>query len=130
MRCYPDNFYSRTSCLMFLVSFLHNFRSYITFDILRRVLQSYFNYDVFYVMNITDIDDKVWQIKFMRNTINSKYMIVMNCTEITCLILNIECFFYGWNKSCQFILIHVQTAKLESYTYFILLINYFVVWSL
>ena len=35
------------------------FRSYITFDILRRVLQSYFNYDVFYVMNITDIDDKV-----------------------------------------------------------------------
>ena len=35
------------------------FRSYITFDILQRVLQSYFNYDVFYVMNITDIDDKV-----------------------------------------------------------------------
>lgn len=38
---------------------LPHFRSYITFDILRRVLQSYFNYDVFYVMNITDIDDKV-----------------------------------------------------------------------
>lgn len=34
-------------------------RSYISFDILRRVLQNYFNYDVFYVMNITDIDDKV-----------------------------------------------------------------------
>ena len=34
-------------------------RSYITFDILRRVMMNYFNYDVYYVMNITDIDDKV-----------------------------------------------------------------------
>ena len=29
------------------------------FDILRRVLSDYFNYDVHYCMNITDIDDKV-----------------------------------------------------------------------
>lgn len=34
-------------------------RSYISFDILRRVLKDYFQYDVFYCMNITDIDDKV-----------------------------------------------------------------------
>ncbi|XP_003743752.1 cysteine--tRNA ligase, cytoplasmic [Galendromus occidentalis] len=34
-------------------------RSYISFDIIRRVLSSYFGYDVFYVMNITDIDDKI-----------------------------------------------------------------------
>ncbi|XP_014668021.1 PREDICTED: cysteine--tRNA ligase, cytoplasmic-like [Priapulus caudatus] len=34
-------------------------RSYISFDILRRVLHDYFNYDVLYVMNITDIDDKI-----------------------------------------------------------------------
>lgn len=34
-------------------------RSYITFDILRRVLSDYFGYHVNYVMNITDIDDKV-----------------------------------------------------------------------
>ncbi|MEE6499394.1 hypothetical protein FKM82_003433, partial [Ascaphus truei] len=34
-------------------------RSYISFDILRRVLKDYFKYDVFYCMNITDIDDKV-----------------------------------------------------------------------
>ena len=34
-------------------------RSYITFDILRRVLSDYFNYEVVYVMNITDIDDKI-----------------------------------------------------------------------
>ncbi|XP_015186917.1 PREDICTED: cysteine--tRNA ligase, cytoplasmic [Polistes dominula] len=34
-------------------------RSYISFDILRRVLSNYFGYDVLYVMNITDIDDKI-----------------------------------------------------------------------
>ncbi|KAG8522564.1 Cysteine--tRNA ligase, cytoplasmic, partial [Galemys pyrenaicus] len=34
-------------------------RSYISFDILRRVLRDYFQFDVFYCMNITDIDDKV-----------------------------------------------------------------------
>ena len=34
-------------------------RSFITCDILRRVLINYFHYDVFYVMNITDVDDKV-----------------------------------------------------------------------
>ncbi|XP_076311988.1 cysteine--tRNA ligase, cytoplasmic isoform X4 [Tachypleus tridentatus] len=34
-------------------------RSYISFDIMRRILSQYFCYDVFYVMNITDIDDKI-----------------------------------------------------------------------
>jgi len=34
-------------------------RSYISSDILRRVLSDYFNYDIFYVMNVTDIDDKI-----------------------------------------------------------------------
>ncbi|XP_062405258.1 cysteine--tRNA ligase, cytoplasmic isoform X3 [Sardina pilchardus] len=34
-------------------------RSYISFDILRRILKDYFKYDVFYAMNITDIDDKI-----------------------------------------------------------------------
>ncbi|XP_010633980.1 cysteine--tRNA ligase, cytoplasmic isoform X1 [Fukomys damarensis] len=34
-------------------------RSYISFDILRRVLKDYFQYDIFYCMNITDIDDKI-----------------------------------------------------------------------
>ncbi|XP_062513505.1 cysteine--tRNA ligase, cytoplasmic-like [Corticium candelabrum] len=48
-------------------------RSYITFDILRRVLQGYFNYDVFYVMNITDIDDKIIQ-RARRNFLMSNYV--------------------------------------------------------
>ncbi|XP_039294913.1 cysteine--tRNA ligase, cytoplasmic isoform X3 [Nilaparvata lugens] len=34
-------------------------RSYITFDILRRVLSDYFGYKIFFVMNVTDIDDKI-----------------------------------------------------------------------
>jgi cysteinyl-tRNA synthetase len=34
-------------------------RSYMSFDILRRVMSGYFKYDVLYVMNITDVDDKI-----------------------------------------------------------------------
>ena len=31
----------------------------MSFDILRRVMTEYFKYDVLYVMNITDVDDKI-----------------------------------------------------------------------
>ncbi|EFJ14506.1 hypothetical protein SELMODRAFT_180921 [Selaginella moellendorffii] len=34
-------------------------RNYVTFDILRRILEDFFGYDVFYVMNVTDVDDKI-----------------------------------------------------------------------
>lgn len=34
-------------------------RSYISFDILRRILKDYFKYDVLYCINITDVDDKI-----------------------------------------------------------------------
>lgn len=34
-------------------------RSYITFDIIRRILTGYFGFDVFFVQNVTDIDDKI-----------------------------------------------------------------------
>eukprot|EP01133_Synstelium_polycarpum_P008030 gene8030-9434_t len=34
-------------------------RSYISFDILRRIMTDYLGYDVQYIMNITDIDDKI-----------------------------------------------------------------------
>jgi cysteinyl-tRNA synthetase len=33
--------------------------TYVTFDVLRRVLSSFFGYDVLLTMNITDIDDKI-----------------------------------------------------------------------
>jgi cysteinyl-tRNA synthetase len=34
-------------------------RTYVSVDIIRKILSRYFRYDVFYVMNITDIDDKI-----------------------------------------------------------------------
>ncbi|KAI8375559.1 cysteinyl-tRNA synthetase [Blakeslea trispora] len=34
-------------------------RTYLSMDIIRRVLEDYFNYDVFFVQNVTDIDDKI-----------------------------------------------------------------------
>lgn len=34
-------------------------RTYLSMDIIRRVLESYFGYKVNFVQNITDIDDKV-----------------------------------------------------------------------
>lgn len=40
-------------------------RNYVTIDILRRILQDYFQFDVTFVQNVTDIDDKVnvpWMI--------------------------------------------------------------------
>ena len=41
------------------VSIHYPSRNYVTQDILRRILVDYFGYDVHFVMNITDIDDKV-----------------------------------------------------------------------
>ncbi|GFR89322.1 cysteine--tRNA ligase, cytoplasmic-like [Elysia marginata] len=48
-------------------------RSYISFDILRRVLSDYFNYDIFYCMNITDIDDKII-MRARQNFLMQKYI--------------------------------------------------------
>lgn len=48
-------------------------RSYISFDILRRVLSDYFGYDVLYVMNITDIDDKIIK-RARQNYLYEKYV--------------------------------------------------------
>lgn len=41
------------------VSHMGHARAYITFDIMRRIMRDYFKYNVQYVMNITDIDDKI-----------------------------------------------------------------------
>ena len=55
-------------------------RSYVSFDIIRKILKQYFGYNVFYQMNITDIDDKVIlllviDIKFM--SWNGLYVLVI-----------------------------------------------------
>ena len=43
--------------LFFLYSFRYS--TYLSQDIIMRILRDYFNYDVQFVMNITDIDDKI-----------------------------------------------------------------------
>ena len=40
-------------------SHLGHARNYVTTDILRRIMRDYFKFDVRFVMNITDVDDKV-----------------------------------------------------------------------
>ncbi|KAJ3191062.1 hypothetical protein HK101_008110 [Irineochytrium annulatum] len=40
-------------------SHLGHARTYMTFDIIRRIMEEYFGYHITYVMNITDIDDKI-----------------------------------------------------------------------
>lgn len=45
-------------------------RSYITFDIIRRILQDYFGYQVFFVQNVTDIDDKIIRRARQRHLFN------------------------------------------------------------
>lgn len=34
-------------------------RNYVTTDILRRIMRDYFQFDVTFVQNVTDVDDKV-----------------------------------------------------------------------
>lgn len=48
-------------------------RAYVTFDIIRRILDDYFGIHVFYVMNITDIDDKII-LRARRNFLFDQYL--------------------------------------------------------
>ena len=64
-------------------------RTYLTFDILRRVLADYFGYQIFYVMNITDIDDKIIK-RARQNHLYEKYLeqrkpldqVLNDCNEV------------------------------------------------
>ncbi|KAG5646258.1 hypothetical protein DXG03_004085 [Asterophora parasitica] len=47
-------------------------RNYVTQDVLRRIMTDYFGYDVHFVMNITDIDDKII-IRARQNHILDKF---------------------------------------------------------
>ena len=44
---------------MYDESHMGHARSYVSFDILKRIMTDYFGYNVKLVMNITDIDDKI-----------------------------------------------------------------------
>ncbi|XP_077867451.1 cysteine--tRNA ligase, cytoplasmic-like [Saccoglossus kowalevskii] len=53
-------------------------RSLHIFDILRRILSEYFNYDVVYCMNITDIDDKIIR-RARQNYLYEEYKKTVQC---------------------------------------------------
>jgi cysteinyl-tRNA synthetase len=53
-------------------SHLGHARTYVAFDMIRRVLSDYFGYDIFCVMNITDIDDKII-LRARRNYLLKQY---------------------------------------------------------
>lgn len=48
-------------------------RNYIAFDIVRRVLEDYFGYNVKFIMNVTDIDDKII-LRARRNYLLDQYL--------------------------------------------------------
>jgi len=47
-------------------------RNYVTFDIVRRVLEDYFGYSCLFVMNVTDVDDKII-LRARRNYLLQQY---------------------------------------------------------
>lgn len=47
-------------------------RNYVTFDIVRRVLEDYFGYNCLFVMNVTDVDDKII-LRARRNYLLNEY---------------------------------------------------------
>ncbi|CAF2042364.1 unnamed protein product [Rotaria magnacalcarata] len=73
-------------------------RSYISFDILRRVMADYFGYDILYCMNITDIDDKI--IKRARE----RYLIKKYKDDTTIPIEKVL-------EDCQLALKHVKDVR-------------------
>lgn len=54
------------------VAHMGHARSYMSFDIVRRVLANYFGYHITYAMNITDIDDKII-VRARRNFLIEQY---------------------------------------------------------
>lgn len=41
------------------ISHLGHARTYMCFDLIKRIMKNFFNYQITHVMNITDIDDKI-----------------------------------------------------------------------
>jgi cysteinyl-tRNA synthetase len=48
-------------------------RNYLAFDIVRRVLEDYFGYNVMFIMNVTDVDDKII-LRARRNHLLAEYL--------------------------------------------------------
>lgn len=62
-------------------SHLGHARTYMTFDILKRVMQDYFGYNILHVMNITDVEDKII-LRARKNYLIDKYVADKHPAEI------------------------------------------------
>jgi cysteinyl-tRNA synthetase len=62
------------------VSHMGHGRTYVAFDIIRRIIEDYFKFDVMYVENITDIDDKIIK-KANRENLKKNLLIVEQSIE-------------------------------------------------
>lgn len=58
-------------------------RNYVSTDIIRRILRDYFQYDVNFVMNITDVDDKVNALYAVSSSTGSTNTALDYCTWTT-----------------------------------------------
>lgn len=63
------------------VAHMGHARAYLTFDILRRIMQDYFGYELLYQINITDIDDKII-LRSRQNKLFSDFLIEMESKSI------------------------------------------------
>lgn len=76
------------------------FRSYISFDILRRVLTDYFGYNIHYVMNITDIDDKIIK-RARQNYLFDRYANKLTEVSLTQLIDDQNAISTAFKQICE-----------------------------
>ena len=63
------------------VSHMGHARNFVTFDIVRRVLEDYFGYDCLFVMNVTDVDDKIIQ-RARRNYLLKQYVDTVTVVQV------------------------------------------------
>jgi hypothetical protein len=56
-------------------------RNYVTQDVLRRIMTDYFGYDVHFVMNVTDIDDKVHILTLHLPAATNYYKIIQRARQ-------------------------------------------------
>ena len=62
-------------------------RYYVTMDILRRVLEDYFGYTTTFVMNVTDVDDKIIRRARLNHLLSQYLQQTQDTGKVCCLLL-------------------------------------------
>jgi cysteinyl-tRNA synthetase len=81
----PDGTITWYTCgpTVYDVSHMGHGRTYIGFDIIRRIAEDYFKFDIIYVENITDIDDKIIK-KANRENLKSNLQLIQQSIDKVC----------------------------------------------